>query len=47
MPGAGKSVVVNVARVSDYGVVVMDDIVMDEAKRRRRILYWLVFIILA
>lgn len=35
MPGAGKSVVVNVARESGYGVVVMGDEVREEARRRR------------
>lgn len=35
MPGAGKSVVVNVARERDYGVAVMGDEVREEAKRRR------------
>lgn len=35
MPGAGKSVVVSVARESGYGVVVMGDEVREEAKRRR------------
>ena len=35
MPGAGKSVVVNVARQRGYGVVVMGDEVREEAKRRR------------
>ncbi len=35
MPGAGKSVVVNVARSSGYGVVVMGDEVREEARRRR------------
>jgi len=34
MPGAGKSVVVNVARAGGYGVVVMGDEVREEAKRR-------------
>lgn len=34
MPGAGKSVVVNVARASGYGVVVMGDEVREEAQRR-------------
>jgi len=34
MPGAGKSVVVNVARANDYSVVVMGDIVRKEAERR-------------
>jgi dephospho-CoA kinase len=34
MPGAGKSVVVNVARAGGYGVVVMGDEVRDEARRR-------------
>lgn len=33
MPGAGKSVVVNVARAMGYGVVVMGDVVREEAKR--------------
>jgi len=35
MPGAGKSVVVSVARASGYSVVVMGDVVREEAKRRR------------
>jgi len=35
MPGAGKSVVVNVARGSGYGVVMMGDVVREEAKMRR------------
>lgn len=34
MPGAGKSVVVNVAKASGYGVVVMGDEVREEAKRQ-------------
>jgi len=34
MPGAGKSVVVNVAKESGYGVVVMGDVVREEAKKR-------------
>ena len=34
MPGAGKSVVVNVAKALGYGVVVMGDEVREEAKRR-------------
>lgn len=34
MPGAGKSVVVNVAKANGYGVVVMGDEVREEAKRR-------------
>ncbi|MEM1536631.1 MAG: AAA family ATPase [Candidatus Bathyarchaeia archaeon] len=34
MPGAGKSVVVNVAKAYGYGVVVMGDEVRKEAKRR-------------
>lgn len=34
MPGAGKSVVVNVAKAKGYGVVVMGDEVREEAKRR-------------
>ncbi|MEM2537601.1 MAG: AAA family ATPase [Candidatus Bathyarchaeia archaeon] len=34
MPGAGKSVVVNVARANGYGVVVMGDEVREEARRR-------------
>ncbi|MGB9683641.1 MAG: AAA family ATPase [Candidatus Bathyarchaeales archaeon] len=34
MPGAGKSVVVNVAKAMGYGVVVMGDEVREEAKRR-------------
>ncbi|MEM2937415.1 MAG: AAA family ATPase [Candidatus Bathyarchaeia archaeon] len=34
MPGAGKSVVVNVARGRSYGVVVMGDEVREEALRR-------------
>ena len=35
MPGAGKSVVVVVAKGSGYGVVVMGDVVRDEAEKRR------------
>ena len=35
MPGAGKSVVVNVAVKKGYGVVVMGDIVREEAAKRR------------
>ena len=35
MPGAGKSVVVAVARGTGYGVVVMGNIVREEAERRR------------
>lgn len=34
MPGAGKSVVVNLAKANTYGVVVMGDTVREEAKRR-------------
>jgi len=34
MPGAGKSVVVNVAKTHGYGVVVMGDEVREEAKKR-------------
>lgn len=34
MPGAGKSVVVNVAKAMGYGVVVMGDEVRGEAQRR-------------
>ncbi len=34
MPGAGKSVVVNVAKVSGYGVVVMGDEVREEVRRK-------------
>lgn len=34
MPGAGKSVVVNVAEGRNYGVVVMGDEVREEARRR-------------
>ncbi len=34
MPGAGKSVVVAIAKGSGYGVVVMGDVVREEAKRR-------------
>ena len=34
MPGAGKSVVVNVAKANGYGVVVMGNIVREEAARR-------------
>jgi len=34
MPGAGKSVVVRIARESGYGVVVMGDEVREEARRR-------------
>lgn len=34
MPGAGKSVVVNVAKKNGYGVVVMGDEVRQEAKKR-------------
>jgi len=34
MPGSGKSVVVNIARESGYGVVVMGDVVREEAERR-------------
>jgi dephospho-CoA kinase len=34
MPGAGKSVVVNVARENGYGVVVMGDVVREEAEKR-------------
>jgi len=35
MPGAGKSVVVTVAKAHGYDVVVMGDIVREEAERRR------------
>ncbi|MEM3536248.1 MAG: AAA family ATPase [Candidatus Bathyarchaeia archaeon] len=34
MPGAGKSVFVNVAKDNGYGVVVMGDVVREEAKGR-------------
>jgi len=34
MPGSGKSVVVNVARENGYGIVVMGDIVRQEAERQ-------------
>lgn len=34
MPGAGKSIVVNVARERGYGVLVMGDVVREEARRR-------------
>ncbi|MGB9959805.1 MAG: AAA family ATPase [Candidatus Bathyarchaeales archaeon] len=34
MPGAGKSVVVNVAKEKGYGVVVMGDEVREEARKR-------------
>jgi dephospho-CoA kinase len=34
MPGAGKSVIVNVAKANGYGVVVMGDEVREEAKKR-------------
>lgn len=34
MPGAGKSLVVNVAKSNGYGVVIMGDVVREEAKRR-------------
>jgi dephospho-CoA kinase len=34
MPGAGKSVAVNVAKESDYGVVIMGDIVREEVEKR-------------
>jgi dephospho-CoA kinase len=34
MPGSGKSVVVFAARESGYGVVVMGDVVREEARRR-------------
>lgn len=34
MPGAGKSVVVNVAKAMGYGVVVMGDVVREEASKR-------------
>jgi dephospho-CoA kinase len=34
MPGAGKSLVVNVARTRYYGVVTMGDVVREEAKKR-------------
>lgn len=33
MPGAGKSVVVNVARERDYGTVIMGDVVREETRR--------------
>jgi dephospho-CoA kinase len=35
MPGAGKSAVVAVAKDNGYGVVVMGDVVREEAKNRR------------
>jgi len=35
MPGAGKSVVVKVAKESGYGVVVMGDVVREEAEEKR------------
>jgi len=35
MPGAGKSVVVNVAKGSGYGIVVMGDVVREEAEKRQ------------
>jgi len=34
MPGSGKSVVVSVAKERNYGVVVMGDVVREEAKNR-------------
>jgi len=34
MPGAGKSAVVAVAKANGYGVVVMGDVVGEEAKRK-------------
>ncbi len=34
MPGAGKSVVVNVAKASGYGIIVMGDAVREEAEKR-------------
>jgi len=34
MPGAGKSVVVAVAKDNGYGVVVMGDVVREEAEKR-------------
>jgi dephospho-CoA kinase len=34
MPGAGKSLVVNVAKEASYGVVVMGDVVREEAERK-------------
>ena len=34
MPGAGKSVVVNVAKASGYGIVVMGDAVREETEKR-------------
>jgi dephospho-CoA kinase len=34
MPGAGKSVVVNVAKESGYGIIVMGDAVREEAQKR-------------
>jgi dephospho-CoA kinase len=34
MPGAGKSVVVNVAKASGYGIIVMGDAVREEAQKR-------------
>jgi len=34
MPGAGKSVVINVAKGSGYGIIVMGDAVREEAKKR-------------
>ena len=34
MPGAGKSVVINVAKGSGYGIIVMGDAVREEAQRR-------------
>lgn len=34
MPGAGKSVVVNIAKEMSYGVVVMGDIVREEVSKR-------------
>lgn len=34
MPGAGKSVVVNVAKANGYGVIIMGDEVREEARKR-------------
>jgi dephospho-CoA kinase len=34
MPGAGKSVVVSIAKGRDYDVVVMGDVVREEAEKR-------------
>jgi len=34
MPGAGKSVVVNVAKASRYGIIVMGDAVREEAEKK-------------